>query len=322
MGMHCYRAPRKTNVFHALCRGFKEGFRHWRLVLLGWLAGLVPAALVGMQVSRLFNAALRHQPDAESIAAGNDIAPLAEALMTMNEGARAGSIAMIGSATMAALALSLLLMPLLSGMLVASLRSGRVLGFGELWAGGWHEYGRQFRLLLVALIPMIAVTVLMSLAMAWAMHGAEKQVLESVTQQRRLIATVIVAVLALLAWIGIEAGRAAFAADTMLRSAFRAWLRGLHLMVKRPLAVLLVVIVTLALGTGLAMLLQKPSLSTTVPGVVLLLCAQLAALVLWWTRVARLSALTAITQRPCVKRPKAAPIPGPVSLSAAPAATS
>ena len=52
--------------------------------------------------------------------------------------------------------------------LVASLREGRALGFGELWAGGWREYGRQFRLLLVSLIPWIVVGIVAALASAWA----------------------------------------------------------------------------------------------------------------------------------------------------------
>lgn len=247
----------RNGVLSALGNGVIGGLRHWRLILLAWLAGLATAALAAMPVVMLFNQALGHYPDAARVVAGQDAATIIESVMTLPDGGAMRGIANIAEGMATALFLAALLIPWLTGMLVASLREGRALGFGELWAGGWREYGRQLRLLLVSLIPWIVVGIVAALASAWARQGADTRILQSVGDQRQTVMLWIVGIASLLAWISIECARAAFAADPALRSAFRAWLRGLGLMAKRPLAVLLVVLATVAIGGGVAMLMHK-----------------------------------------------------------------
>ena len=289
----------RTNVFPALFAGLVGGFRHWRLMLIAWLAGLIAATFMARPVFALFNSALGHNPAAERIVATQDMAPIVDSVMTLGDGGGGHGMIAIGQGLMSALIIAALLTPWLTGMLVASLREGRALGFGELWLGGWREYGRQFRLLLVALIPWAVVGGIAMLAGFWARHGDDTAILESVGQKRTEIAMWVVGIAWLLVWSSIESARAAFAADPALRSAFRAWLRGLKLMLRRPLSVLLVVLVTVAVGGGLTMLLQQPAMrSVNASGGVIWLLAQLAVLVLWWTRIARLSALTAISPLP------------------------
>ena len=307
----------RIGLLAALVGGFRAGLRHWRVIVLGWLAGLLPATLAALPVFALFNRALGEHPDASGIVRGSDIAPLADALMTLPDGGLTAALAPLSEGISSAVIVSLLLAPWLAGMLVASLREGRVLRFGELWAGGWREYGRQFRLLLVSLIPWIGVGLVAAIASFWARHGDDTRILQSVGEQRQQIAMWVMLAAGFLTWTSIESARAAFAADTTLRSAFHAWLRGLKLMARRPLAVLLVMLVTTALGLAVAMALQRPAINPQIATGLVLGLAQLAVVVLWWTRIARLHALAAISPAPTPAPAIAAPLP--VEPVAAPA---
>lgn len=291
-------SPSRIGLLRALLGGFRAGPRHWRLIVLAWLAGLLPAALAALPVFAMFNRALGEHPDAAGIVRGGDIAPLADAVMTLPGGGLSAALEQLGDGLTAAVFLTLLLAPWLAGMLVASLRAGRVLRFGELWAGGWREYGRQFRLLLVSLIPWAGVAIIASAAGYWAHHGEETRVLQSVGEQRQQIAMGVMLAAGFLAWTSIEAARAAFAADGALRSAFHAWLRGLRLMVRRPIAVLLVMLITAGLGLVVAMMLQRPGIDPRAATGLVLGLAQLAVVALWWTRIARLTALAALSPSP------------------------
>ena len=310
----------RNGVLSALGNGVIGGLRHWRLILLAWLAGLATAALAAMPVVMLFNQALGHYPDAARVVAGQDAATIIESVMTLPDGGAMRGIANIAEGMATALLLAALLIPWLTGMLVASLREGRALGFGELWAGGWREYGRQLRLLLVSLIPWIVVGIVAALASAWARQGADTRILQSVGDQRQTVMLWIVGIASLLAWISIECARAAFAADPALRSAFRAWLRGLGLMVKRPFAVVLVVLATLVVGGGLAMLMQKSAMQPSASNFTAVLLAQLGVFVLWWMRIARLSALASISPGPAAQQAvqaSTAPDPAPPEATSA-----
>ena len=288
----------RSGLLAALLGGFRAGLRHWRVIVLGWLAGLLPATLAALPVFALFNRALGEHPDASGIVRGNDIAPLADAVMTLPDGGLSAALEQLGDGLTAAVFLTLLLAPWLAGMLVASLREGRALRFGELWAGGWREYGRQFRLLLVSLIPWIGVGLVVAIASFWARHGDDTRILQSVGEQRQQIVMGLMLAAGFLAWTSIEAARAAFAADTTLRSAFHAWLRGLRLMVRRPIAVLLVMLITAGLGLVVAMMLQRPGIDPQAATGLVLGLAQLAVVALWWTRIARLTALAALVPSP------------------------
>lgn len=314
MAAHLY--PARSAVLPALLAALAGALRHWRLIVLGWLAGLLPAAFAAAPIRSLANQALGRDPDAARIVAGHDLEPVIEALLSLPDGGLGAGLSRFGLHASLALLIAALLAPWLAGMLVASLREGRALGFGELWSGGWREYGRQFRLLLVAIIPAALVIGLAMLLAAWVRSGQDTRILEAVGAQRQRIALWAVASAAALAWLGIETGRAAFARDPGLRSAFRAWRRGLRLLFGRPFAVLLVAAVTAATGSGIAFLLQKPMLAGAATGTALLL-AQLAVAVLWWSRIARLTALTSVSPPP----PDPAPAPAPAAVNAEPDAS-
>ena len=303
---------KRPGALLAIVTGARDGFRHWRLLLIGWLVGLLPAAFASLPVIGLAGRLFGRHPDASRIVGGEDLAPLVDALMGLGDGDVTEAMASIVRNMGLAILVAGLLAPWLTGMLVASLRERRALGFGELWAAGWSEYGRQFRLLLVALIPAAVVAVIASFAGMWARHGSETQILESVAARRLDIAMLTVAVAGFVGWLGIECARAVFAADPALRSAFRAWLRGLHLLLKRPFAVLLAALLFLAVGFFSAMLLQRPALAPSTPGILVLACAQLAVLVLWWTRVARLSALAILIPDPSPSEAAVADDPAPM----------
>lgn len=292
-------ASTRTALFSALLSGMRDGFRHWRLIVIAWLAGLVAATLAAWPVSGLFNRAMGQHPDAARIVSRQDIAPIIESVMTLGEGGAMQGMTAIAQGVSMSLLIALLLAPWLGGMLVASLREGRALRFGELWLGGWREYGRQFRLWLVALIPLPLVAVIAVLGSFWVQHGHQTRIMESVGRDRTMILMWVVGIAGFLAWVSIEAARAAFAADATLRSALRAWLRGLRLLQRRPFSVLLATVVTLVIGAGLALLLQQPALRMAgVSNGMVWLLAQLAVVVLWWSRIARLSSLTAISAPP------------------------
>ena len=308
----------KHNVFTALLAALAGAFRHWRLMLLAWLTGLLAATFMARPVFGLFNSALGHNPDVGRMVSSQNIAPIIDGVMTLGDGGGSHGMMEIGQGLALSLTLAAVLTPWLTGMLVASLREGRALRFGELWAGGWREYGRQFRLLLVALIPFAVTGVIAALAGVWARHGDDTRILQSVGEQRNTIVMWIVGIVWLLAWSSVESARAAFAADPGLRSAFRAWLRGLKLMLRRPLSVLLIVIATVVVGGGLAMLLQQPAMRNAAASAGLIWgLAQLAVLALWWTRIARLSALTAISPAPSLPARPAVEMP-PADAAAAP----
>lgn len=289
----------RANAFKTLLASLLGGFRHWRLILLAWLAGLVAATFIARPVFGLFNTALGHNPDAARIISTQDIASIIDSVMTLGDGGGSHGMMAIAQGLISALVIAMLLTPWLTGMLVASLREDRALRFGELWTGGWREYGRQFRLLLVAIIPWGMAGALAFLAGFWARHGDDTRILASVGEQRNSIVMWIAGIASLLMWSTIESARAAFAADPSLTSAFRAWLRGLMLMLRRPFSVLLLIIATTAIGGGLAILLQQSAVrSVSAPGGMIWLLAQLAVLAIWWTRIARLTALTAISPMP------------------------
>jgi hypothetical protein len=186
----------------------------------------------------------------------------------------------------------LLLSPWLAGMVVASIRAGRKLGMGELLQGGLREYGRMFRTLLWSILPLgVAIGIGMA-AMHFAGERIDKAILESEAETAGRIGLVVLTVVFVFAHMTVEAGRGWFGADTGLRSAIRAWWRGTKLVLRRPLAALVVYLGTSLVAYVLAALFGIWRLNTSgasIGGFLLgLLLAQLVFLALAWGRIARL----------------------------------
>lgn len=283
-------------VFRIVLDALIGSLRHWRWILLVWIASLLPAQLVSRPITHLIDTAIGPHPDAARIVAENDLALLADALMKqLDDGGNliTGVLPGIGSA----LLIGALLAPWISGMLVASLRAQRTLGFAELWLGGWREYGRQFRLYWLALIPFALAAGIALLAFGWAGHDAEERLLETITQTRERIALAITAGALMLAYATLESARAALAADPAMRSVFRAWLRGLAALRQRPFSILLIVALSVIASLALAAALQITGLRWGGSGVIVAL-AQLTVLAMAGLRFTRLCALTALVPKP------------------------
>lgn len=285
----------RITALRAVLSGLTGALRHWRWLLLVWLAGLLPALIASRPVAALLDGAINHHPAAARIAAETDLAMLVDALMNQLEGD--GVLVGVASAASLAVLLTALMAPWVNGMLVASLRQGRPLGFGELWLGGWREYGRQFRLYWLALIPFALAAGIAMLAFGWAEHGAEDRILEAATQTRERIALAIAFSAAMLAYATLESARAALAADPALRSVFRAWLHGLEALRRRPFSMLLIVALSVIASLALAAALQMAGLRWGGSGMIVAL-AQLAVLGMAGLRFARLYALSSLLPPP------------------------
>ena len=269
------------------------GALQWRLLLLWLLATLIPALLVATPLWASLQAQFGHVVDAAAIAAGDNLPMLMEG---MGEAARhfGWLAALVGGGTL----LMLLVAPWLTGMVIASLRAGRRLGFVELIAGGLAEYWRMLRMMLWSILPLGLAMVVGSGIMG-AMHkGTEDAILASDVESAGRIGLIVLVVLLVLAHATVEAGRGWLGADPALRSVIKAWWRGLKLLVRRPLATLLVYIVTCVAGFGLAALLGWLRLAVDGVGfgavVVSFLVGQAIVLAIAWGRIARLRGMAAI----------------------------
>lgn len=241
------RTPRRGGLGAAVL-GLKSALQ-WRLWLLWILATLLPTLLVALplwsSLASVFGTALH----GEDIASDRNLPLLLQGLLEMGD-----HLAWIPGSLGASTVLMLLLSPWLTGMVVASMRAGRTLGFGELVRGGLAEYWRLSRMLLWSALPLGLALLAGSGAMAAFASGAEDAVLASEAEAAARNGMIVAGVLFVLAHASVEAGRGWLGADMALRSVIRAWWRGLKLLLRRPLATLLVYVVASVAGYGLALL--------------------------------------------------------------------
>jgi len=269
------------------------GALQWRLLLLWLLATLIPTLLVATPLWASLQAQFGHTLQAASIAGGDNLPMLVEGL-----GKAAESFAWLAAALGGSTLLMLLVAPWLTGMVIATLRAGRRLGFVELIAGGLSEYWRMLRMMLWSIIPL-GLAVLVGSGIMGAMHkSAEGAILASEVDSAGRIGLIVLVVLVVLAHATVEAGRGWLGADPALRSVIKAWWRGLKLLLRRPLATLLVYVVTCIAGFGLAALLAWVRLEVDGVGpvavVLSILVGQAIVLAIAWGRIARLRGMAAI----------------------------
>ena len=221
----------------------------WRLWLLFVATSLLCALFATLPVWDWLAGLLNHSVDADAIAAGKAPALLLDALMS-----RDSPYGVLGENTVNATILMLLLSPLLAGATVAAARSRSKLGFGDLLRGAISEYGPMLRMLIWSIIPLGFGLVVASAIIAGNEKAHEHATLASEAATGRNIALWIGGLLFVLAHASLEAGRGWLAADGRLRSALKAWWRGLKLLCRRPVAVLLAWLATTLLGLALALL--------------------------------------------------------------------
>ena len=311
---------RKLGAFGALVGGLGRAFQ-WRLLVL-WAAGLLLPTLVAVvPINIALSERLDHSVHAQEIASKFDLAWMFEVFAPIVK----YQSSIINASGIVALVLTLLLSPWLTGMVVASIRAGQSLRFGNLLQFGLREYGRMARMLLWAIVPLGIAFGLSAPVSKWAQHQGETAILQSNADNASLIATIVLAVLVLLAHATIESGRAMLAVDPSRRSAVKAWWRGVKLLVRRPIAVLVVYVGTLLVGEGLGIafgLLRTTVSAATLGGTILgVLVVQLVVAAVAWGRIARLYGLSALArdtqERNLRKTPKAVPVEAPAPVEAA-----
>lgn len=267
----------------------------WRLLLL-WLAGLLlPAALLSLPVGLTLSAQLDHSVQAPALARALDLVALADLGTDFQRNEK--TLTAIGAA---AVVLTLLLSPLLTGAAVVAARAPRRLPIRELLAGGAAQYPRMLRMLAWAAVLLGATGLLAGRLGDAANEHMDKAIAWGDAQPWQVAATVAAALLLLLAHLTLDTGRAALAIDLRRTSAVKAWWRGLALLRRRPGGVLLAWAVPTVAGLLLAALLAWGRLHVPaigIPGTLgAVLLAQLIVLVLAWMRMARLFALVALAR--------------------------
>ncbi len=267
-----------------------------RLLLL-WLVGLwLPTALVAWPLAQAMAAQLDHSIHVAQWAQHFDLGFAVDLTSAMT---RAGYS--ISAGFLPGLVLAVLLSPWLTGMSVAAARAPRVLGFGALLQGGLGEYGRMFRLLLWSLLPMGVAIAAGGGMFSWASTHSEKAILASSADNYNHVAMIVAGLAFVFAHATVEAGRAQFAADPQLRSAIRAWWRGLKLVLRRPFSTLGVYLLISAIGLlvacgfGIWRTHVAPLGALSIVGAFVLTQAISASL--GWMRSARLFALTRLVAR-------------------------
>lgn len=265
----------------------------WRLLLLWAITSLACALVATLPLRSWLADALDHSLSAQAIADGKAPMALFDAILSSTS-----SFAALGSSQQTALWLTLALSPLLAGAAVAAARARTTLGFGDLLRGGISEYGPMLRLLLWSVVPLGAAILLTSLAIGFNAKTHEHAILASEITKGSHVILAIGGVLVLLAHASVEAGRGWLASDARLRSAVKAWWRGLRLLRKRPIAVLCAYLVPTLLSFAAALLLlwlrQHTHGANTVGFWGGLLLASGIVATLAWGRVARLFALSAL----------------------------
>ena len=291
----------KRGGLRALFRGLGDALQ-WRLLLMWMLGLLLPTAIVALPVWRSLAAQLDHSLQVERIASGFDAMALTDALGNIGQNG-----AWFGGAGIGASMVALLLAPWLGGMVVASIRTGYPLGFAGLVGGGVREYGRMLRTLLWALVPMGVALGVAGMVLGFAYQRTEGAILAAEVEQALDTALIVGAVLLVIAHASVEAGRGALAADPALRSAVRAWGRGMLLLLRRPLATLLVYLGTALVGYGFAAgfgVLRLQASGSGWPDVLLgVVLTQLVVAAIAWGRSARLYAMADLARNDARRHP-------------------
>lgn len=267
----------------------------WRLLLLWVGASLLCALVASLPVWNWLADALNYTIDAPAIANGTAPLPLLETLM-----APTSPMAVLRESTAVAGLLMLLLSPLLVGAGLVAARAPRAPAFGELLRGAVGEYGPLLRLLLWSVLPLGLALLLTGMMIGANEKAHDHAILASEIERGRYIALAIGGMLLMLAHAGLEAGRGWLAADARLRSALKAWWRGMRLLRRRPLAVLAAYLLPTLCSLLLALLLLavRQTLDASALGgfllAALLGCAIASALA--WGKLARLFALKALAE--------------------------
>lgn len=273
----------------------------WRLLLLWVLLLLLPTAVVSLPLWRSLSGLLDRSVQVPAWAAQFSPVMFGDTMSALSDNSGwLGGVALLG------LLLTLLLSPFLNGMVIGSGRAGRVLGFSHLLQCGIVEYGRMFRLMLWSVLPYAVMAALIGVVFGAVDRIDARAVLESEADRASHMALWLAVLLFVLAQAIVESGRAAFIADSSLRSATRAFGRGFMQLLRRPFSTLLSYLLISLAGYAIALAIGLGRVHTPAVGVgglvLAILLAQLVVLVLGWVRVARLFALAEVSRSLSARR--------------------
>lgn len=278
-------------LFKALWRALQ-----WRVVVIWIVLMALPTAIAATPVGHALGALLDHSVHSTALAQQFHGLLMGDALFSMIH----HNGAVLGGAELLGLIVALLLSPFLTGVVVTAVRAPRHPRLGELMHGGLGQYWRMLRLMLWSLIPYAIAVVVGMIAFGAASDRAHAATLESVADHGYLAAWIILLVLLVLAHAIMESSRAQVAADEHLRSATRAFGRGIAMLVRRPLAALGLYVGTSIVGYVLAALVGVWRIHTDPTGVggfiAALVLTQLIVAILAWMRTARIGALAMVAQ--------------------------
>ncbi|MES2260774.1 MAG: hypothetical protein V4724_19825 [Pseudomonadota bacterium] len=262
----------------------------WRLLMLWSGALLLPTVVLALPVWGMLGASLDYSVHAAELAQQLDLSTLADLMAEHGKNTLA-----FKAAALSALAITLLLSPLLTGAVVAAARAPSPLRLRALTAAGAAEYPRMLRMLLWGILPLGAALAAGDALRKLAGAGAALATLPTDGQYGRWAANGAAVLLFALACATLDTGRAALAADRRRTSAVKAWWRGLQIMRRYPLATLGAYAVLSASGLAVAGMLGLARIHVPHVGTAGFLAAlaltQVIALVLAWMRSARLFAL-------------------------------
>jgi len=280
-------------------RAFGHALRaalQWRLLLLWILAMLIPTAIVALPLWASLRHLLDHSVHSTQWATHFDALAMSDVYIHARG---------LSGVAVVSLIATLLLSPLLTGMAVTAARASRKSefgeptfgepAFGELLRGAAHAYWPLLRLLLLALLPFGAAAAIGAVGLVFVTGLATHSVLQTQADNNRQIVVIVLAVLLALAHAVVESGRAQFAVDPSLRSAWRALWRGAGVVLRRPFATFGMYVGVSCVGYALALGLAILRVRTTAVGwsgfILALALTQLITAALAWQRTARLFAL-------------------------------
>ncbi|HUA80644.1 MAG TPA: hypothetical protein VL997_09755 [Dyella sp.] len=284
----------RSASFGALFASMRAAIQ-WRLLLLWLLIMLIPATLVALPLWTMLGGLLDASVHASEWAQHFSTIMFSDVLENFSDHPQwLGTAMAVGQAT------TLLLSPFLAGMVVASGRAGRALGFGPLLQNGFVEYGRMFRLKLWSLLPYALVLVVAIGGSRMIDKHAEHATLESQVDHAMSAVHWVLLIVFVLVQSIVESARAAFIADTSLRSATRALGRGFKQLFRQPVKTLTFYLVVTLIGLAIAFVFGFWRIRVTPVGafdfVLALVLSQLIVLALGWMRTARLFALAEIAR--------------------------
>lgn len=286
---------RRRNGLRPLADAMRAAMQ-WRLMLWWAVLLLLPTLAASLPVWQMLGANLDHSAHAAELAQRLDMLAIAD----LANSARERFLPAIGGGGMVALALTLLLSPLLAGMTIHAARAPKRPGFIDLLAGGAQEYARMFRMLVWSVVPLAIAGIIAGFAFKMAGKTIDTAILESDADHASHLAMLASLVVFALVHATIDAGRALLANERRRRSAIVAWWGGVKLMVRRPFSLLGVYVAVTGLGLLIAGLLVLARLHVPALGAGgtagAFLLTQLAVLVLGWMRSARLFAMMALVR--------------------------